>query len=335
MLAKVQAKAEGVIPRGDGWVYEPKWDGFRTVVFRDGDHIDLRSRNDRPLGRYFPEIESMLMEELPERCVLDGEIIMPGPDRLEFDVLQLRLHPAASRVQKLSLETPASFVVFDVIAHGDDDLRDVVLSERLARLSELFGSVCPAVAREPATAPGPRFFLTPRTEDPDLATEWFDDLEKVGLEGIIAKRLGLAYMAGERVMLKIKHRRSADCVVVGYRGGEKGGVASLLLGLYEGDELRYIGHTSGFGAAARREVYDLLQPLRNESALDDQEWGPGGGSRWSGGKDQEWNSVEPTLVCEVSYDFVQSGHRFRHAARFLRWRDDKRPDECTFDQVST
>jgi ATP-dependent DNA ligase len=331
MLAKIQTD----IPVGDDWVYEPKWDGFRTLAFKDGNDVLLRSRNDRPMNRYFPDIEQLLADELPEKVVVDGEIIMPTDDGLDFDELQLRLHPAASRVKMLAEQTPASFVIFDVLAHNDDDLRPQPLRERLQRLDELFDKARPAVARDPSTQRGPVLHLTPCTDDADVAAEWFDDLEKVHLDGIIAKRTGLPYVEGERVMIKVKHRRTADCVVGGYRPHKQGGVGSLLLGLYDGDELRYIGHTSSFSTAARHEAFDLLQPLRGKPSFTfEGDWGPGGQSRWSQGKDTEWVSVEPTLVCEVSYDYVQSGHRFRHAARFLRWRDDKRPDECLFDQLS-
>jgi ATP-dependent DNA ligase len=328
MLAKVKEE----IPRGEEWVYEPKWDGFRSLVYRDGKDLLLRSRNDRPMNRYFPEIEELLLRELPDSCVVDGEIILPSPTGLEFDVLQLRLHPAASRVNKLAEETPASFVIFDVLAQGKDDLRPAPLRDRLAKLDELFDQNRPPVARDPATQPGPTFHLTPCTDDPDVAADWFDDLEKVGLDGIIAKRLGLPYSPGERVMVKIKHKRTADCVVGGYRPHKHGGVGALLLGLYEGDELHYVGHTSSFSAAERRELLELLEPMRNEATFGG-DWGPGAPSRWSQGKEAKWVSVEPKLVCEVSYDYMQSGYRFRHAATFIRWRDDKRPEECLFDQV--
>lgn len=334
MLAKVKEE----IPTGDGWIYEPKWDGFRAVVFRDDDQIYIASRNDRPLGRYFPEIEELLLAELPARCIVDGEIILPSPNGLEFDVLQLRLHPAASRTKKLSEETPASFVVFDVMAHGDEDLRDVALHQRIHKLNELFDKSRPSVAREPATAQGPQLFLTPCTKDAGVAADWFDDLEKVGLDGIIAKRLDLNYAPGERVMVKVKHRRTADCVVGGYRPHKHGGVGSLLLGLYDEGNLRYIGHTSSFNAAGRKELLELLEPMRDDGSSGfggPEDWGPGGASRWSAGKDVEWVSVEPKLVVEVSYDYMQSGYRFRHAATLIRFRDDKRPEECTFDQVET
>lgn len=328
MLAKVQE----AIPRGEDWIYEPKWDGFRTLVFRDDDGLHLRSRNDRPMNRYFPEVEELLARELPPSCVVDGEIILPSPEGLEFEVLQLRLHPAASRVAKLAAETPASFVVFDVLGAGEEDLRTAPLHNRLAALDDLFEGARPAVARDPATQPGPSFHLTPCTDEPDVAAGWFDDLEKVGLDGIIAKKLALPYVPGERVMVKVKHRRTADCVVGGYRSHKHGGVGALLLGLYDDDVLRYVGHTSSFDAAGRHELLELLQPLRNESTFGG-EWGPGGPSRWSQGRETEWVSVEPKLVCEVSYDYMQSGYRFRHAATFLRWRTDKRPEECLFDQV--
>ena len=331
MLAKISED----FPRGDDWLYEPKWDGFRTLAFKDRDEVLLRSRNDRPMNRYFPEVEKLLVAQLPERCVLDGEIILPSDDGLDFDGLQLRLHPAASRAQKLAAETPCSFVIFDVLAHNDDDLRAEPLSARLEKLHELFDQTRPAVAREPATKRGPLLYLTPCTDDADLAAEWFDDLEKVHLDGVIAKRRSLPYVEGERVMTKIKHRRTADCVVGGYRVHKQGGVGSLLLGLYEDGNLRYIGHTSSFGAKQRLEIHEMLKTLEGNNAFSFQgEMGPGGQSRWSQGRESEWVSVEPKLVCEVSYDYVQSGHRFRHAARFLRWRDDKSPDECGFDQLT-
>jgi ATP-dependent DNA ligase len=331
MLAKIQED----FPRGDDWTYEPKWDGFRTLAFKDGDEVLLRSRNDRPMNRYFPEVEQLLATQLPDRCVIDGEIILPSDDGLDFDGLQLRLHPAASRAQKLAAETPCSFVIFDVLAHDDEDLRTARLTERIQRLTDLFDASRPAVAREPATTRGPLLYLTPCTDDADVAAEWFTDLEKVHLDGVIAKRLSLPYVEGERVMIKIKHRRTADCVVGGYRAHKQGGVGSLLLGLYDDGNLRYIGHTSSFGAKQRHEIFEMLQPLLGENAFAfEGEGGPGGQSRWSTGRESEWVSVQPTLVCEVSYDYVQSGHRFRHAARFLRWRDDKTPEECRFEQLS-
>jgi ATP-dependent DNA ligase len=328
MLAKVSEQ----IPRGDGWIYEPKWDGFRTLVFRDGAQLWLRSRNDRPMNRYFPEVDEMLQAGLPERCVVDGEIILPTERGLDFDALQLRLHPAASRVQLLAGQTPASFVAFDLLAEGSTDLRGLPLQARQEKLDEVLDAATPSTPTEPATRVGPCLYLTPRTTDPDEAQRWFEELERLGLDGIIAKRIDLPYVAGERVMVKVKHRRTADCVVVGYRVHKHGGVGSLLLGLYDDRELRYIGHTSSFNAAGRRALLELLEPLRNESPFEG-EWGPGGPSRWSQGRESEWHSIEPVLVCEVSYDYMQAGHRFRHAATFMRWRDDKRPEDCAFDQV--
>jgi ATP-dependent DNA ligase len=343
-LKPMLAKTAEEIPVGDDWIYEPKWDGFRTLVFRDGKNIDLRSRNDRPMNRYFPEMEQLLLETLPNRVVLDGEIILPTPDGTSFDDLQQRLHPAASRVNKLAGETPTSFVAFDVLAVDKESLMDAPLGDRIKRLAELFGSSRPKVARDPATTPAPKFYLTPCTDDPELATEWFDDLEKVKLEGIIAKKLSLPYQPGDRVMLKIKHRRTCDCVIGGFRRHKNGGVGSLLLGLYDNGVLHYVGHTSSLSAAARKEFEAMLEPMRTKEGTfsfggeEVGEWagGPGGQSRWSAGKEeQEWVSITPTLVCEVSFDFIQSGVRFRHAARLLRMRDDKNPEECTFDQVRT
>jgi ATP-dependent DNA ligase len=331
MLAKISEE----MPTGEDWIYEPKWDGFRTLVFRDGGDIELRSRKDRPMNRYFPEMEALLLERLPERCVLDGEIIIPSDEGLQFEWLQLRLHPAESRVKKLAAETPTSFVLFDVLALGDDDLRTQPLADRLKCLTEIFGADRPAVAREPATTPGSKFYLTPCTDDAAIASDWFDDLEKVHLDGIVAKKLSLPYCEDERVMIKIKHRRTADCVVIGYRRNAKGSLVSLLLGLYEGDDLRYVGHTSSGSAAFRKEALEMLAPLEAPAPTSlEGDWGPGAQSRWNAGRPEyEWVSVEPKVVAEVSYDFMQGGYRFRHAARFHAWRDDKDPADCTFEQV--
>jgi ATP-dependent DNA ligase len=330
MLAKVTER----VPEGDGWVYEPKWDGFRTIVYRDGDEVTLRSRNDRPMNRYFPEVVEMLCNGLPEVCVVDGEIVLPTPKGLDFDALQQRLHPAASRVERLAGETPASFVAFDLLGIAAEDVMAKPLSERQDMLDKALDAARPKSPGDPATRPGPCLFLTPRTYDASEANAWFDELELVGADGIIAKRLELPYSPGDRVMLKIKHKRTADCVVIGYRSHKHGGVGSLLLGLYGDGRLHYVGHTSSFNAADRRALLEQLEPMRTDPPEGlDGEWGPGGQSRWSQGKDQEWFSIEPVLVCEVSYDYMQSGQRFRHATGFIRWRDDKRPDECTMDQV--
>lgn len=342
MLAKLQPE----LPRGEGWRYEPKWDGFRAIVFRDGDEIRIESRDHRPLNRYFPEVEAALRRALPERSVVDGEIVLAGPDgRLEFDQLQLRLHPAESRVRKLATEIPASFVAFDLLAEGDRDLTRTPLAERRARLETLL----PVEERMPGDGRETQVLLTPQTADPDEAAVWFDAFEPLGLDGIVAKREDLMYVPGQRVMVKVKHRRTADCVVGGYRLSKSGdGIGSLLLGLYDDDGvMHFIGHTSSFRAAERRQILEKLRELGEPpegEGWSGAPWAgqapgpgrarlPGEPSRWSSGKDLSWFAVPPVLVCEVAYDFLQGGHRFRHAATFLRWREEKRPEECTFDQV--
>ncbi len=328
MLAKLQVD----MPWGDGWLYEPKWDGFRAIVFRDGNELSIASRDKRPLQRYFPELLPVLSAGLPQQCVVDGEIVMTGPKGLDFDKLQLRLHPAESRVQMLSKQMPASFVIFDVLALGEDDLREVPLTARWERLRAVFGELelaDIAMTRQP----GPRLLLTPQTSDVDVALRWFDDFETVGLDGIIAKRWDLHYVPGERVMVKVKHRRTVDCVVGGYRrDAARGSLGSLLLGLYDAaGTLHYVGHTSSFSAAERERVLERLRPLEGGESFGHGR-SPGGQSRWSRGRESEWVSVAPELVCEVSYDFMQ-GTRFRHAARFQRWREDKKPAECLVDQL--
>lgn len=331
-IAPMLAKTQESIPRDDGWVYEPKWDGFRTIVFRDGDDLFLRSRRDRPLNRYFPEVERVLADGLPDPCVLDGEIVLATDMGLDFDSLQLRLHPAASRVGLLAEQTPATFVAFDLLGL-EGDMRMLPLSERLEALDRALDAARPPTARDVATTKGPCLYLTPRTVDADEAAGWFDDLERVGLDGIIAKRLDLRYVPGERVMVKVKHRRTADCVVAGYRVHKDGkGIGSLLLGLYDDRRLHYVGHTSSFKAAERRELLERLAPLRTEHSFEG-EGGPGGPSRWRPEQDTEFVALRPELVCEVAYDFMQGDWRFRHATTFLRWRDDKRAEECTIDQV--
>lgn len=332
-LKPMLAKLSEEMPRGEGWIYEPKWDGFRTIVFRDGDEVTLRSRNDRPLNRYFPEVEELLLEGLPERCVVDGEIILPSDTGLQFDTLQLRLHPAESRVNKLAEETPASFVAFDLIAFDLEDLSNEPLSVRQAKLDELLNAATPKTPTEPAMKPGPCLYLTPRTTDPDEAQSWFVDLEKIGCDGLIAKRADGKYEPDKRVMVKIKHRRTADCVVIGYREHKNGGVGSLLLGVYDDGHIRFVGHTSSFSAKERKELVAKLEALRAAPPEGlDTEWGPGGQSRWSQKGEGEWIPIENTLVCEVSYDYV-TGDRFRHAARFHAWRDDKDPKDCLFEQL--
>ncbi len=329
------AKAKDEVPRGEEWIYDPKWDGFRAIVYRDKDLLQIDSRNARPLNRYFPEVEALLRDALPDPCVVDGEIILPTPGGLDFDALQNRLHPAASRVNMLAEQTPASFVLFDILG-TKKNLCDEPLSERLKVLEDVFGKTRPRKPGDPAVLPAPTFHLTPCTRDADVATQWFDELEKVNCDGIIAKNLTLPYSPNKRLMLKIKHKRTADCVVGGYRTHKHGGVGSLLLGLYDEGQLRYIGHTSSFGAKERKELVKKLDPLRNKTGEgfgDPEDWGPGAQSRWTGTKEYDWVSLEPKLVCEVTYDYAQGGQRFRHAAGFVRWRDDKTPEECTFDQL--
>ncbi|MFD6454906.1 ATP-dependent DNA ligase [Nocardia sp. NPDC060220] len=330
------AKSTPSLPREPGLSYEPKWDGFRCVVFRDGDEIELGSRNDRPLTRYFPELAELLKEALPQRCVIDGEIVVVTDHGLDFDTLQQRLHPAASRVTKLATQTPASFVAFDLLALGDRDLTTAPFAQRRRELESLLDA-----------APG-RIHLTPITQDPDVAQDWFTRFEGAGFDGVMAKSDELAYLQDKRVMLKIKHERTADCVVAGYRMHKDGeGVGSLLLGLFDDEgNLHHVGVASSFTAARRRELLGELAPLR-ENALDDHPWRtwadaaaqanadgkmPGGQSRWSGGKDLSWEPLRPELVAEVRYEHVQSG-RFRHGGRLARFRADRTPDSCTYAQL--
>jgi ATP-dependent DNA ligase len=311
------AALETDIPAGDGWIYEPKWDGFRALIFRDGARVHLASRNRLPLERYFPEVVDACVRALPERCVVDSEIVIEGDSGLEFDALQLRLHPAASRVAKLSKEIPATVVAFDLLAEGDDDLRASRFDERRARL-------------ERAVRAQDDFFLTPQTRDPVVAREWFERFEGAGLDGIVAKRAEVPYVPKKRVMVKVKHQRTADCVVVGYRIGKDGkNLGSLLLGLYDsGGEMHHVGFTAAFSAAARPQIHEMVKPYETGTVVDE---GPRGSSRWSQGKDQSWVVLRPELVCEVSFDHFQ-GDRFRHGAHLLRWRPDKNASECTYDQ---
>ncbi len=329
------AKLADALPEGDGWLFEPKWDGFRALVFRDGDEVFLQSRDLKPLGRYFPELEELFRAHLPERCVVDGEIVSVSPRGLDFDALQMRLHPAASRVKKLAAEQPASFVAFDLLAVGDEDLRVRPQAERRSRLEALFA------------APAPRLHLTPCRRERSVAEDWFHRFEGAGFDGVIAKRAEGAYEPGKRSMLKIKHVRSADCVVAGFRWHKQGPgtlVGSLLLGLYDDDGvLQHVGVTSSFPMAVRRELALELAPLR-DAALESHPWRdwaepgetlqrrPGAQSRWSAGKDLSWEPLRIERVCEVKYDHMQ-GDRFRHAAHFLRWRTDKSPGDCRYDQL--
>lgn len=328
------AKAVRSVPRAEGLHYEPKWDGFRAIAFRDGSELELGSRNDRPLTRYFPEVVELLRAALPARCVVDGEIVVVTRQGLDFDTLQNRLHPAASRVRKLAAETPASFVVFDLLALGDRDLTAEPFSERRKLLeTEL-------------AAPPDGCYLTPVTLDPAVAEDWFDRFEGAGFDGLMGKPGEAPYEQDRRTMLKVKHERTADCVVAGFRRHKDGdGVGSLLLGLYDGEgRLHHVGVASSFTAQRRRELLAELQPLR-EHALEAHPWRdwaapqaeegtrmPGGQSRWSAGKDLSWEPLRIELVAEVRYEHLQAW-RFRHGGRLVRFRPDRDPGSCTYAQL--
>jgi ATP-dependent DNA ligase len=331
MLAKVAT----ALPDGDGWLFEPKWDGFRAIVFRDGDRIYIQSRDLKPLDRYFPELDDTLLAQLPRRCVVDGEIVIAGADGLDFDALQMRLHPAASRVAKLAAATPSSFVAFDLLADDGTDLRDRPQAERRARLERVLKK-----------ADG-HLHVTPCTRVRAVADEWFHRFEGAGLDGVVAKHETTTYQPGKRVMFKIKHVRTADCVVAGFRWHKQGPnelVGSLLLGLYDAEgTLQHVGVTSSFTMVARRKLAAELEPLRKNALAKHpwREWAnagdastrmPGGQSRWSQGKDLSWEPLRIERVCEVKYDHLQ-GSRFRHAATFVRWRPDKPPADCRYDQL--
>lgn len=304
------------LPTGGGWQYEPKWDGFRGVLENDGGELALWSRNGRPLLRYFPELGA-LGEKLPPHSALDGEVVVEREGRLDFDALQLRLHPAESRVRKLSAEIPASYVVFDVLLWKGEEVWRLPVEERRERLERL-----------PLT-------VSPATRDEDQARAWLGSLEAAGLDGVVCKRLGLAYLPGSREgAVKVKRHRTADCVIVGFRWSEgaRGRISTLLLGLYgEDGELDFVGHCTGFPPQVRAELERRLPALADESSVSERRI-PGGQSRWSAGKELEWNPVRPELVCEVRYDKLQ-GNRFRHGTRFLRFRPDKDAKDCTWEQV--
>ncbi|MDQ2690392.1 MAG: ATP-dependent DNA ligase [Chloroflexota bacterium] len=335
------AKPTPAIPEGEGWIYEPKWDGFRAMVFRDGGEVYVQSRDLKPLNRYFPELEEPLLGVGPSdaRFVLDGEVVIARPDGgLDFDALLLRIHPAESRVRMLAAQSPASFVAFDCLADASDDLRGRAFADRRARLERLLADP-PAAVR-----------LTPSTTDPSVAQHWFDVFEGAGLDGVIAKRADEPYAPGKRTMAKIKHQRTADCVVAGFRWHKNGPgtlVGSLLLGLWNAEgHLQHVGVTSSFTMAKRAELVDFLAPYRD--GVQDHPWRewalaeaaaaeegrrmPGAMSRWNRGKDLSWQPLRPELVCEVAFDHLQ-GDRFRHAATFKRWRPDKSPADCRYDQL--
>jgi ATP-dependent DNA ligase len=329
------AKLATALPEGEGWLFEPKWDGFRAIVFRDAERSYIQSRDLKPLDRYFPELEAFFRASLPKRCVVDGEIVIAGPRGLDFDALQMRLHPAASRVRKLAAATPASFVAFDLLAEGDDDLRSLPQAERRARLEHALAGTSGGV------------HLTPCRRERSVAEDWFHRFEGAGLDGVIAKHETTIYQPGKRAMVKIKHSRTADCVVAGFRWHKNGPgtlVGSLLLGLYDDHgALHHVGVTSSFTMEARRRLANELEPLRVDAlashpwrawaeAADGTQRMPGGQSRWSAGKDLSWEPVRIERVCEVKYDHLQ-GDRFRHATTFQRWRDDRKPTDCRYDQL--
>lgn len=332
------AKRVDAIPEHGDWIYEPKWDGFRVLVFRDGDEILLQSRDEKSLNRYFPEILDPLRAQLPARCVLDGELVISRAGRLDFDALQLRIHPAASRVKLLAQQTPASIVFFDALFARNRDLRSDPFAKRRAALEALLVHAQPPL------------HLTPATRDRAAALDWFKRFEGAGFDGVVAKALNDSYQPDKRVMLKVKHERDCDCVVAGfrwYKDAEDREVGSLLLGLYDhGGVLQHVGVCASFTAPKRRELVTLLAPYRKNALLHHpwKSWaenGPAGGaeqrmpgaqSRWSHGKDLSWEPVRPELVVEVAYEHMQSG-RFRHMAHFRRWRTDKPPRACTFAQL--
>jgi ATP-dependent DNA ligase len=333
------AKRVGELPPGDDWIFEPKWDGFRALVFRDRDEILIQSRDGKPLNRYFPELIEPLQSQLPARCVLDGEIVIVNGSGLDFDLLQLRLHPAASRVKLLAGQTPASVVFFDLLCDGGRNLMGEPFELRRRELE----SVLPSAASP--------IHLTPATRNPAVASDWFRRFEGAGLDGVMAKDVSGLYEPDKRVMLKVKHERECDCVVAGfrwYKSGDRAAVGSLLLGLYDDSgSLQHVGVCGSFGAEKRRELVEFLAPYRDR-ALQGHPWAawagqpssagepgqrmPGGQSRWSQGKDLSWEPLRPELVVEVAYDHMQ-GNRFRHTAQFRRWRPDKPPSACTYAQL--
>jgi len=330
------AKLTGSIPDGTQWLYEPKWDGFRALVFKSDDDLFIQSRDLKPLGRYFPELEVSLRANLPARCVLDGEVVIAIDGRLDFEAMLLRIHPAESRVKMLAAEHPSSYVAWDLLALGDEDLRALPQMERRARLEAALATVKPPI------------HVTPATRDKALATDWFERFEGAGLDGVIAKPEDLPYTPGKRMMLKIKHQRTVDCVVAGfrwYKNGKDRLVGSLLLGLYDKQGvLHHVGVAASFKQEERAKLAELLKPMR-EGARESHPWKdwaewqegetqrrPGATSRWNRGKDLSWEPIQLGLVCEVSFDHMQ-GTRFRHGSHFKRWRPDKPVAECTYEQL--
>jgi ATP-dependent DNA ligase len=338
-LLPMLAKSAHELPQGDDWIFEPKWDGFRVIIFRDGEELFLQSRDAKPLGRYFPELEPVLLAQLPARCAVDGEIVIAQGGALDFEALQLRLHPAASRAKKLSVELPASVVLWDLLCLDDRSLLQSPFAERRAQLEAALAGTAPPV------------HLTPATTDRELAAEWFRRFEGAGLDGVMAKPKRGIYEPNKRVMVKVKHERECDCVVAGFRWHKDSAstaVGSLLLGLFDDEgALQHVGVSASFTAQKRRELVEFLAPYR-QSALASHPWAhwaghaageqgepqrmPGGKSRWSQGKDLSWEPLRPELVVQVAYDHMQ-GSRFRHTAQFRRWRSDKSPRDCTYAQL--
>jgi ATP-dependent DNA ligase len=331
------AKRVDELPTGEDYIFEPKWDGFRALVFRDGNEILIQSRDEKPLDRYFPDLLEPLRAMLPSRCVLDGEIVIVQNNELNFDALQLRLHPAASRVSLLSRQTPASFVFFDLLCRDNRDLRGEIFQTRRRELESMLSSAPPPI------------HLTPATRDRSIASDWFRRFEGAGLDGVIAKPVAGTYEPNKRVMLKVKHERDCDCVVAGFRWHKKGDrtlVGSLLLGLFDdAGALQHVGVCASFSTEKRRQLAEFLEPYRADAFANHpwKHWAeqgtgeevkrmPGGQSRWSQGKDLSWEPLRPELVVEVAYDHMQ-GDRFRHTAQFRRWRTDKKPGDCTYAQL--
>ncbi len=330
-VAPMLAKAARELPVGD-YLYEPKWDGFRCIVYRDGDEVELGSRNGKPLTRYFPELVEAIRAHMPPRCVVDGEVVIAGSDGLDFDVLSQRIHPAASRVALLSQETPASFVAFDLLAIGDRDLRDDPFSSRRTELEAALDRAAPPV------------HVTPITSDVATAGDWFDRFEGAGLDGVVAKPADVLYLPDQRAMIKVKHERTGDFVVAGFRWyqADRSVVGSLMLGLYDADELHHVGVIGSFPAAKRRELVGELRSYRDPVDHPWSQWAdfmvadggrqPGTMSRWNAGKDLSFELLSPTLVVEAAFEHLQ-GRRLRHTARFRRWRPDREPSSCTYDQL--
>jgi ATP-dependent DNA ligase len=323
------------LPTDGSWIFEPKWDGFRALIFRDGDEVLIQSRDEKSLNRYFPELIEPLRKELPPRCVLDGEVVVVVKSGLDFEALQLRIHPAASRVQALSRQIPTSVVFFDLLCEGERDLRGEPFEKRRQELESVLRSASPPI------------HLTPATRDSKIAADWFRRFEGAGLDGVMAKPASGFYEPDRRVMLKVKHERDCDCVVAGFRWHKKGDgteVGSLLLGLFDDSgALQHVGVCASFAEAKRRELTEFLEPYRKDALVSHpwKAWAsqgepgqrmPGGQSRWSRGKDLSWEPLRPELVAEVAYEHMQ-GTRFRHLAHFRRWRTDKKPSDCTYAQL--